>query len=65
MAKSHAASSNGGDRTLIRIIAGCLGAVALLQASASIAATIELSAHDIGGQGIGEATAKVPKLASG
>src|SRR5258707_4835703 len=39
---------------LKQIVAGCLGVAALLQVSASTAASIGLSAHDIGGQVVGE-----------
>jgi hypothetical protein len=39
---------------LKQIVAGCLGVAALLQVSASTAASIDLSAHDIGGQVTGD-----------
>ena len=37
-----------------RIFAGCAGATALLLGGAAVAATIDISAHDIGGQVIGD-----------
>src|SRR5260370_34258663 len=40
----------GEKMNLKQIIAGCLGAAALLHASESVAANIDISAHDIGGR---------------
>ena len=37
-----------------QIFAGCVGATALLLGGAAVAATIDISAHDIGGQVIGD-----------
>ncbi len=40
--------------SLRRMLAGCLGATALWHAGAAMAATVEISANDIGGQVIGD-----------